>query len=530
MKKTIIKLSLAVFALGIANVIYGQETKEILNWYNGKKPGMETEKAYKMLKKRKSETVVVAVIDSGIDIEHEDLKGKIWVNKDEIPGNKIDDDNNGYVDDVYGWNFLGNSNGENLNEANLEKTRLLRKYTAKFDKVDPETLSADEKKEYELYQEVKTDVEAEIEMYSSVIAQLDMMPQMIQQIPVMVSSQIGKTDYTLEDLEKWKPDNDQMKQLKRAAKAILTGDLTMEVIDKQKAQIQGMLDYNLNVNYIDRELIGDNPDDFSDKNYGNSDVEGPDALHGTHVGGIIGAVRGNELGGDGVAENVLLMSVRAVPDGDEFDKDIAYAVRYAVDNGAQVINMSFGKAYSPHQKEVHEAFKYADSKGVLLVHAAGNDNANVDSVGNFPTSLYSFQTSPLDHFLTIGASTRFPKKELAATFSNYGQTKVDVFAPGFEIYNTVPQSDYMKLQGTSMAAPMVSGVAAMLKSYFPTLTMKEIKDIMLQSATSYKGKQQYKPGTEDLVDFASLSVTGAVINVKSAVKMCMKLEKSKSSK
>ncbi len=530
MKKTIINLSLAVFALGITNVIYGQETKEILNWYNGKKPGMETEKAYKMLKKRKSETVVVAVIDSGIDIEHEDLKGKIWVNKDEIPGNKIDDDNNGYVDDVYGWNFLGNSNGENLNEANLEKTRLLRKYTAKFEKVDPETLSADEKKEYELYQEVKTDVEAEIEMYSSVIAQLDMMPQMIQQIPVMVSSQIGKTDYTLEDLEKWKPDNDQMKQLKRAAEAILTGDLTMEVIDKQKAQVQGMLDYNLNVNFIDRELIGDNPEDFSDKSYGNSDVEGPDALHGTHVGGIIGAIRGNSLGGDGVAENVLLMSVRAVPDGDEFDKDIAFAVRYAVDNGAKVINMSFGKAYSPHQKEVYEAFKYADSKGVLLVHAAGNDNADVDTNTNYPTSLYSFQTAPLDHFLTIGASTRMSKKELAATFSNYGQTKVDVFAPGFEIYNSVPQSDYMKLQGTSMAAPMVSGVAAMLKSYFPTLSMKEIKDIMLQSATSYKGKQQYLPGTEDLVDFASLSVTGAVINVKTAVKMCMKLEKSKASK
>jgi cell wall-associated protease len=192
--------------------------------------------------------------------------------------------------------------------------------------------------------------------------------------------------------------------------------------------------------------------------------------------------------------------------------------------------MSFGKGYSPRQKEVYEAFAYADSKGVLLVHAAGNDNANVDTDPNFPTSLYSFQSKPLDHFITIGASTRNSKKELAASFSNYGQVGVDVFAPGYEIYNTVPQSEYKKLQGTSMAAPMVSGVAAMLQGYFPTLTMKEIKEVMLKSATSYKGKKQLKPGTDELIDFGVLSVTGGVINVKNAVKMCLQLEKSKASK
>ena len=253
-------------------------------------------------------------------------------------------------------------------------------------------------------------------------------------------------------------------------------------------------------------------------------------MHGTHVSGIIGAIRGNNLGGDGVAENVLLMAVRAVPNGDESDKDIALAVRYAVDNGATVINMSFGKGYSPHQKEVYEAFKYADSKGVLLVHAAGNDNADVDSNPNFPTSMYSFQKEKLDLFLTIGASTRVSKEKLAASFSNYGQTKVDVFAPGFEIYNSVPQSEYKKLQGTSMAAPMVAGVAAMLQSYFPTLSMNEIKDVMLKSAKSYKGTKQMKPGSEDLVDFGTLSTTGAVINVKNAVKMCLALEKTKAVK
>ncbi len=528
MKKRIIQLSLSIFAFGITNLLYGQAPdKDVLNWYNGK-AGMETEAAYKLLKKRKSNSVVVAVIDSGIDIEHKDLEGKIWVNSDEIPNNGVDDDKNGYIDDVHGWNFLGNAKGENVNEACLEKTRILRDLAKKFDGIDVETLSASEKEEYALYEKVKAEVQAEYTNYSGYLEQIDMITMMIDQVPMMVGTTIGKTDYTLKDLEKWNPTEEQMIQLKDFAIAILKGEVTKEIMAEQKTQIEQMVNYNLNVEFDDRALIGDNPHDFTDKNYGNNNVEGPEALHGTHVGGIIGAIRGNGLGGDGVADNVKLMVLRAVPNGDEQDKDIALAIRYAVDNGAQVINMSFGKAYSVHQKEVFEAFKYADSKGVLLVHAAGNDNANIDTDPNFPTSLYSFQTKPLDMFLTIGASTRMTKEKLAASFSNYGQTRVDVFAPGHDIYNSVPQSDYAKLNGTSMAAPMVAGVAALLQGYFPTLTMKEIKEIMLKSAKSYKGTQQLKPGsTTEKVDFSTLSVTGGVVNVKNAVKMCMALEKSK---
>lgn len=527
MNKRIIQLSIAVFTIGLINTCFSQENKEILNWYNGKGSGMETDKAYKKLKKRKSTTVVVAVIDSGIDIEHKDLQGKIWVNKNEIPNNGIDDDKNGYIDDVHGWNFIGNSKGEHLDGACLEKTRILRVLSLKFDGIDPETISSSEKKEYELYKKVKDEVEAELDNYSSYLGQMDMYTMMIESVPIKVAAAMGKPEYTLKELEKWEPKDGEMKQMKDFALAIARGDLSKEIIADQIHSLELIINYQLNVNFDDRVLIGDDQNDFTDKNYGNHDVEGPDALHGTHVGGIIGAIRGNGLGGDGVADNVSLMVIRAVPNGDEFDKDVALSIRYAVDNGAQVINMSFGKGYSPHQKEVFEALKYADSKGVLLVHAAGNDNANVDTDPNFPSSLYSFQTQKLDMYLTIGASTRVSKEALAAVFSNYGQTKVDVFAPGFEIYNSVPQSEYKKLAGTSMAAPMVAGVAAMLQSYFPTLTMKEIKEIMLTSAKSYKGKQQTKPGSEELVDFATLSVTGAVINVKNAVKMCKAKEKSK---
>lgn len=458
---TNLKQGIAIFAIAISAKAIAQPLEGTLNWYNQEGQGMFTEKAYKYLKKKESKTVIVGVIDSGVDIEHEDLDGKIWVNSGEIAGNGIDDDNNGYIDDIHGWNFLGNAAGEHVNEARLEKTRILAALAPKYDGIDPNSIEKDA--EYELYLKVKEEVASGRAQFEQYMGMLDKLP---------------------EDAQNY---------------------------------IKSQMDYNLNVDFDDRSLIGDDPNDFSDINYGNADVEGPDALHGTHVSGIIGAIRGNALGGDGVAENVKIMVLRAVPNGDEFDKDIALAVRYAVDNGAEVINMSFGKAYSPHQKEVYEAFKYADSKGVLLIHAAGNDAKDIDVEPNYPTSMYSFQTEQLDHFVTIGASTKNKGSELVASFSNYGAKGVDVFAPGFEIFNAVPQSEYMNLQGTSMAAPMVAGAAAMLKSYFPKLTMKEIKEIMYETSIKY-------PKVEG---FAEKSVTGGVINIYKAAKACKKRSKKK---
>jgi subtilisin family serine protease len=456
-----LKNMLGLLFVAFYTLSFAQPIEGTLNWYNQEDQGMYTEKAYKFLKKKKSQTVIVGVIDSGVDIEHEDLKGQIWINDGEIAGNGIDDDNNGYIDDVHGWNFLGNAAGEHVDAARLEMTRILAKLKDKYEGIDPNSIQQDE--EYALYLQVKEDVEKSRAQWEQYMEMLDKLPADAQEY------------------------------------------------------IKSQMDYNLNVDFDDRSLIGDDPDDFSDVNYGNNDVEGPDALHGTHVSGIIGALRGNGLGGDGVAENVKIMVLRAVPNGDEFDKDIALAVRYAVDNGAMVINMSFGKAYSPHQKEVYEAFKYADSKGVLLIHAAGNDAKDIDVEPNYPTSMYSFQTEALDHFVTIGASTKNKGAEMVASFSNYGAKGVDVFAPGFEIYNTVPQSEYMNLQGTSMAAPMVAGAAAMLKSYYPKLSMKEIKEVMYSTSVKY-------PKVEG---FASKSVTGGVINIYQAAKVCKKLSKKK---
>ena len=524
MNKIVIRITLSILAVGFTSMSIGQVNKKVLNWYNGKS-GMETEAAYKMVKKRETKTVIVAIIDSGIDIEHEDLKGKIWVNTDEIAGNGIDDDNNGYIDDVHGWNFLGNANGKNANSMRLERTRIFAQLNAKSSLTDAEQTLLDK---------VSAELDEERGTFEGYLGQMDMLAPMIENIPSMLESKLGKKDATVKDIQKWVKKHPEDAQMMGLAEAVVSGELTMETIGEQKEQIQGMLDTHHNPEFDGRAVIGDKPHDFTDVKYGNNDVEGPDALHGTHVGGIVGAIRGNKLGGDGVANDVLLMSLRAVPDGDEYDKDIALAIRYAVDNGASIINMSFGKAYSPNAKEVYEAFEYADSKGVLCIHAAGNDHKNIDVEPNYPTSMYEFQSKKLDHFMTIGSMTKNLKSKdnaeqtkLVSSFSNYGKTGVDVFAPGSEIYNTVPQSDYKVLQGTSMACPMVAGAAAMLKSYFPEMSMKEISDVLLSTSKSYKGVQQIHPETKKLADFGDLSVTGGVINLKNAVAKCLEMEAGK---
>jgi subtilisin family serine protease len=514
------KTKLTFLSILFITGIFAQSNYENLNWHNTDKAGLHTEQAYELLKNKKSTSVIVAVIDSGVDIEHEDLKGKIWVNLKEIPGNNIDDDANGYVDDVNGWNFLGNAKGEMQDAACFEKTRIYKSLRDKYERLLESQVKESDKEEYQLYLKVKEEIKTEKQQYEGYKKQTDHLPLLLKYVPEVVKKKLGKSEYTLEDLQKWKTENSEEAEIRSIAILIANGSLDAEIVKEQMDQITSVLNYHLNVDYNDREFVGDNPNDFSDTKYGNNTVEGKDASHGTHVSGIIAAVRKNNMGIDGIADNAQIMVLRAVPNGDEQDKDVALAIRYAVDNGAKIINMSFGKGYSPYQKEVYEALAYASSKDVLLVHAAGNDNKNIDVEPNFPTPLYSFQKEKLPLFLTIGASTRTVKKYLAADFSNYGKVQVDVFAPGKDIYSTVPQSAYKKFDGTSMAAPMVSGVAALLKSYYPSLSMLQIKNIILTTAKYYGKTKQILPGTEDKVLFAEMSVTGGVVDLVEAVKMC----------
>ncbi|MGB0870621.1 MAG: S8 family serine peptidase [Flavobacteriales bacterium] len=529
-----------------------KEDKKIMNWYNNSKTGMSTDLAYKkLLAGRKSTPVVVGVLDSGVDIEHEDLKGKIWVNTDEIPNNGIDDDKNGYIDDVNGWSFLGNANGENANDAQLAVTRLYAKLDKKYKgKSEGDLIDSADADEFAKYLEYKKVVESSKEKAEKRIAGYKGFLASLDEGHEKMKSMFG-ADYSDKDIKKLMKSGDEKKmKIAQQAAGYKEKDEIAKELEGAMNYFQTQIDFYYNPDFTgDRDIIGDNPDDYNDKYYGSKDAEGPDAGHGTHVAGIIGANRNNSIGMNGVADNAIIMSVRSVPNGDERDKDVALAIRYAVDNGAKVLNMSFGKDYAENSAEVISAIRYAEKKDVLLVHAAGNDGKNVDVEPKFPTSIYPSMSERFSNWLDIGAATRFEKPQYkkekrekfyqiwkkrkqvktysgrAASFSNYGKTKVDVFAPGKEIYSTVPQSDYATYQGTSMAAPMVAGVAALLKSYFPNLTMMEIRSIILDSAIK-ADLEVIKPGTKDeMVNFTELSREGAVVNVYKAVELA--IERSK---
>jgi len=501
------------------------QTEAPANWFNldpakDGVPGMGTESLYQRLKGKKGETVVVAVLDSGVDYKHEDLKDVMWVNPGEIAGNGIDDDHNGYIDDIHGWNFLGNAKGENVVHDNLEITRLYVQYKKQFANADPAKLSKKDKVIYEKYLEYKDIIEKKRESASKNFAIFSTLKDLLGKI----KASIKKDEITLSDVKKFKTDDDKMKRLVGVLKQQMEQGMSFEEFDREVEEAyenyDGEYNYNYNPDYDPRTLVGDNYADLTQRYYGNNDVKGPDARHGTHVAGIIGAKRGNNIGMDGVADNVRIMSVRVVPDGDERDKDVANAIRYAVDNGAKVINMSFGKGQSPNKKAVDEAVKYAMKKDVLLVHAAGNDGKENDFTNNYPNDLLGKKYAT--NWIEIGSSNWENGDHLASNFSNYSPKLVDVFAPGEAIYSTTPENNYENLQGTSMASPMVAGVAAVLRSYFPDLTAVQVKDIIDGSSVKETIKV-VKPGTEDeMVDFSTLSTSGGIANVESAVDMAIK--------
>jgi subtilisin family serine protease len=291
-----------------------------------------------------------------------------------------------------------------------------------------------------------------------------------------------------------------------------------------------IVEYGLNKNFDPRPVVGDNYADKKEKFYGSPDVKGPDADHGTHVAGIIGADRNNGIGIRGIADNVRIMAIRAVPNGDERDKDIANAIYYAVNNGAGIINMSFGKDYSPEKYLVDEAVRYAEKKGVLMIHAAGNDGQNNDVESNFPSpNLLSGKPSGL--WLEIGASSAGTNKtDLVAEFSNYGKRSVNFFSPGVDIYSTIPGNGYKSNSGTSMAAPAASGVAAMLMSYFPELSAQTIREILIKSTRKFDGLKVTPPGGDGEVPLTDLSVTGGVVNAYEAVAMALKISSATGSR
>ena len=477
-------------------------------------PGMSVHKAYNFLKGKASTTVIVAVVDTGTDLAHEDLKEVAWINTDEIANNNIDDDNNGYIDDIHGWNFLGTSYKEHL-----EYERIL---------MNPSISDAETLAEVKTYQEekIKTAEENKFKYgnyYSGVLFADE-----------ALKKHLNKEEYTFDDVKNIDASESEIKEAATMALSFVQANgYTMKsmlkelkgLLDKADATISGA---NLKTDY--RTVVGDNAYDINDKpGYGdkNSGHSVKDEAHGTHVSGIIGADRNNGRGINGVANNVEMMAVRSVSDGDEYDKDVALGIRYAVDNGAKVINTSFGKGFSPNKEWVYDAIKYAAEKDVLIVNAAGNDGANIDVEKTFPNDAPDFKTEISDNFLTIGAMSANYNKDLPATFSNYGKVNVDVFAPGVKIHSTTPEGGYKKFSGTSMAAPSTAGVAALVRSYYPQLSASQVKHIIMNSGTQIPFKV-IKPGTTDeLVPFSNLSVSGRIVNAYNAILMADKIVNGK---
>jgi len=519
----------------IANIFKGDKVK---NWQHtdpvdGYMPGMSTEKAYEtILKDLPAKEVIVAVVDAGIDINHPDLKEVIWTNKGEIPGNGIDDDKNGFVDDIHGWNFLGSKDGKMAGPEQLEATRIVAKYRKQWKDKSIADIPADQQELFKMYQRAEKDLAKQLEQAKNLEKRYQFVSGMVKQNSEVLKKALKTDELTKEKVEALKTTDPEVLK----AKNTYLGGMNEEFLKGFKNYVDGQLKYNLNVDFNGR-IQGDNPDDITDTNYGNPNVIPPnkDELHGTHVAGIIGQVRHNGVGGDGVADHVKIMSVRAVPDGDEYDKDIALAFKYAVDNGAKVINTSFGKYYSPHKDWVWDAIKYAADHDVLIVNASGNDGKDMDKFGeniSYPNDGDIPGKEISDNFLNVGAIGPNYGADMVASFSNYGNKTVDIFSPGMAIYATVPYGEYRFLQGTSMASPDVAGVAAVIRSRFPDLTAAEVKKVIMDSAIQpqvlvIKPQEDDYKGKPELVPFTSLSKSGGMVNLYNALLLAKQVSEDK---
>ncbi|HXI00386.1 MAG TPA: S8 family peptidase [Sphingobacteriaceae bacterium] len=535
LKNIIVYAVVAVFPI----LLSAQTSKKaVSNWQNMDLKtngifGISTEKAYsELLKSKKSKNVIVAVIDGGVDYTHEDLKSVMWVNQKEIAGNNKDDDNNGYVDDIHGWNFIGSSKG-NVQYDNMELTRLVRKLQPKYSAVVNSTpLSDGDRKEFGQYQKLITDYMSKLQMAQMGFENTTLLKKYLDEI---VAS-IGKKNPTYSDFDNYRPKNDNQGKAIKIIKSELKKDSNYkkvaESIDEALKYYDTQVKYHLNLDFDPRSVVGDNYANSKERNYGNADVKGPDSEHGTHVAGIIAASRNNNIGINGIGSNVKIMAIRAIPDGDERDKDVANAIRYAVDNGASIINMSFGKGYAWDKAVVNEAIKYATLKDVLLVHAAGNDAKNTDVEKNYPSKNFTDSldliTGTAESWIEVGASGWVNDETLAAEFSNYGNKAVDVFAPGVQINSTMPDSKYKENDGTSMAAPVVAGLASLIRSYYPGLTAVQVKNIIMSSVTKVDNKVKINEnGDKRKISFSELSVSGGIVNAYNALLQAEKVSSSK---
>ena len=477
--------------------------------------GIGYQEAVNMMKDKKPQSIIVAIADAGVDIYHPDLINSLWKNPLEIEGNKIDDDNNGYIDDIYGWNFIGSTTYDNM-ELTRQYALLNPIYELK-----PEA-QANNPDEYTTYLEIKDKFlkdKSESKLFFEFFRTIS---QGVESIEKKYERKIDKSV-----IENHKSQNKAEELAKRMilryAKATKSFDIESIKKDLEEGykQYDYLYNYAYNTSFNPRiEHVGDEYYNLTERVYGNNQVYYGEEFssHGTHVAGIVAADGTNNFGTKGICSSCKIMSIRNVPEGDERDKDVANGIRYAVDNGAKIVNMSFGKGYSAFPLTVKEAIGYAASKDVLLVHAAGNDGENNDKSDNFP---HDFEDA-YPNWIEVGASSWRSGTKALATFSNYGKTEVDLFSPGVDIYSTTPENQYEAYDGTSMASPVVSGVAAFVWSYYPSLSAAQLKNIILQSSVPIKGRIRI-PGSKRKTRAHKISRTGGLVNLPNALRLAEKI-------
>lgn len=511
------------------------------NWFNLSPSegieGVRTEETYARFGMPQSEDIIVAVIDSGVDVNHEDLQGKIWINEGEIADNGLDDDKNGYVDDVFGWSFLGGTAGQakivqdaslkngvrlvkgnpaaNISTDSLEVTRELvrmKKLKAHVEVLGEELTAAQTAYLAKLDSEVTeavTEAKGVVRQYSVLLDKCLKYQSLLRSA--------GVKEITVDSVRAFQTTDEALLTVKNELLAMLLNNQNEARLTRVLKSYNDQLKYHYNEDFNPRSIVGDNYADQNEKIYGNNDVIGADSSHGTHVAGSIAADRANGIGMKGVATNVKIMAVRVVPNGDERDKDVANGIRYAVDNGAKIINMSFGKAYSPYKKVVDDAMRYAEEKGVLLVHAAGNDNKDNDLIPSYPSRFDKKEGREFGNWLEICATSFKKGLSLPAVFTNFGKKTVDLCAPGVDIYSTTPDNTYGVKSGTSMATPTVVGVAALALSYEPSMDAEALKALLIDTSRRYPKLKVNVPGTQEQVLFSDLSTYGSIVDVFEAV-------------
>lgn len=482
--------------------------------------GISLNQAYQFLQGKKSKPVVVAIIDSGCDTLQQDLKSVLWVNpkKDKyFPG------------DVHGWDFLGGPGRKcDYNETEEE----IRQYFKLKDKYASLTeTTAPNKKEYAFWLEVKAQYDSTTTKARTELQQLTPIMNALVETSGYIRHMLNLKDdqtFTRADVEHIEAKNDTVSQIKELWLIAFSEEVSTATNVKA---LKGMSEYLDKLNNevspdleARKRIVGDDPDILHDKPYGNNVLKFEDASHGTQVAGLVGAVRGNGYGIDGVADNVRLMIIKAVPNGDEYDKDVTNAIHFAVDHGARVINMSFGKKISPHKAWVDEAFKYAAAHDVLLVQAAGNESQDMDAKPEFPNDQFLDGTKDADNVVDVGASGMKPDTALAADFSNYGKQNVDIFAPGVKITSTTMDAETSTDDGTSFSSPIVTGIAALIREYYPKLSAKQVKQAIMGSATPITDVKVYKPGTRELVSFDTLCKTGGIVNAYRALQIASEMK------